>query len=857
MFLWLRKRTLLALLLIISVACFLFGVGTFLLQKDFYSKHALPVKQQFAKLTAMELDRVFFFYQQQLETLADSMSLHRPPKVAYLQDLMELDLDTLDLDIFSQDSGWLVCSNYCLQKDPRVSNAAEWRTKVRKGISSFTDVHTCRVKEINTHKVSSPVQCVGMAIPIIRQSMVQGFLVAEIPLEFIQAQFGVFGFGKYGSLAISDIHDNILKSNADQLTPVDEAHFESFNVNFSPLGLPAKAGWEIGIIKNSDALTSNLIHVSVVFSALALLLILFFGLILLIISRMGLQPIQEFSKALRFLKDGQYYARLSQLMHPEIQKIADSIRSEVQEKIQLRKKVRELNQKVGEIQNEVRVLEELEREFHSIFAENPFPLAIIDLNSGHIVESNREFEALQASGKNSASKNSIGDLIALQKADVNINLSAPISETQKFPHEPQLGILHRESGDRVFVDVYFRSIVYAQKHHLVVVLHDNSEKRIMSEQLAKVSAESEKINQYKDTFLMKMTDSLREPINSLSERALKLIAEVPVGPMAGMLEDMHFELYRLLEQLRDMTDYAELEAGMLTAEPHVVNFVKILDEIENRTRKLCGIKRISYHTQRDPKLPEFLESDFPSLQRILEAIVFNAVDNIHSGNIYMRALLAGWDGEEARIRMEIIHNADSLIDSNRNAMALNHGKNDERDPKAQTLGVMITHALLKKLGGDMGSVTSMSSKTYWIEFSANIPTNSDSSIPAAISETIGNLVEENKKTESWDKKAALELFGNNEMILKMSAEKFYSQTGSQLENLRQSIAAGNREDVAKIAHKMAGGAGSLALKTLARIAKTIENQARDTNDELDSIFESLAAEWQSNQVHLQNFIEQS
>lgn len=866
MFLWLRKRTLLTLLVVASVAVVLFGAGTFLLQKEFYNKHSLPVKQQFAKITAMELDRVFFLYQQQLEALADSLSLKSPPKVTYLKDLMDLDLDTMDLDIFSQDSGWLVCNNYCLHNDPNDVAGVEWRTKVSKGISYFTDVHSCKVKHnLPEHKKNSG-QCVGIAVPIIRQSLVQGFLIAEIPLDFIQNQFGVFGFGKYGSLAISDIKQNLLLSSFEQRTPDSKTNFESFNINFAPLGLPAKSGWKIGIIKNTDALNSHLLNVAVIFSMLALLLILFFALILLIISRMGVQPIQEFIKALRFLKDGQHYTRLSQIQHPEIQKISGSISSELQEKIHLRKMVRELSQKVSEAQNEIKVLQELEREFHSIFSTYPFPVAIVDLNSGHVVDSNREFENLRASAKNSSTKSSIGELISLQKDDTGINLTAPISETQTFPKEPQSGVLHRESGDRVFVDVYFRSIVYAQKNHLVIVMQDNSEKRIMTEKLAKVSAESEKITHYKDTFLMKMTDSLREPINSLSERALKLIAEVPVGPMAGMLEDMHFELYRLLEQLRDMTDYAELEAGMLSSEPHVVNFGQVLDEIENRTRKLCGIKRISYRTQRDPKLPEFLESNFPSLQRILEAIVFNAVDNMKSGSIYMRALLAGWDGEEARIRMEIIHSAGSPAGTSTQAFEFNEAKDDLQKPRDQALGMMITHALLKKLGGDMGSVTAMSNKTYWIEFSAAI-SSASGDYPASnasqtsefseFSEVIGILPVENQNKKVWDLNAALDLFGNNKMILKMSAEKFSSQTGSQLENLQEYIQQENREEAAKIAHKMAGGAGSLALHSLSETAKTLENKARDTTEKLEPVFESLFAEWQSIRGHLQKFIEQS
>jgi two-component system sensor histidine kinase/response regulator len=110
-----------------------------------------------------------------------------------------------------------------------------------------------------------------------------------------------------------------------------------------------------------------------------------------------------------------------------------------------------------------------------------------------------------------------------------------------------------------------------------------------------------------------------------------------------------------------------------------------------------------------------------------------------------------------------------------------------------------------------------------------------SAVPASDVTSVGRSTkpeEENAVANNlmaWDITRALERLGGDEQLLQDVMEIFLQEIPKQMTNLRQAVAQGNADAIAKTAHRLKGELGYLGISELSQKAGELEEMGRKRN----------------------------
>ncbi|HUD28960.1 MAG TPA: ATP-binding protein [Novosphingobium sp.] len=247
-----------------------------------------------------------------------------------------------------------------------------------------------------------------------------------------------------------------------------------------------------------------------------------------------------------------------------------------------------------------------------------------------------------------------------------------------------------------------RSAMQESEHHVNLLMkeieaHNRTEAELQS---AKEAAEA--ANSAKSRYLVSVSHEIRSPLNSIYGYSQLLERGHDVTPVeaAKVIRRSSEHLTNLVEGLLDIS---QVESGVLRISSETVRFPSFVDQIANMFRPQAASKGIAFHFERPERLPGFVRTDQKRLRQILINLLSNAIKFTPTGSVTFRV--------QYRSEMATFEVIDTGIGISRDDIAKvfepfeRGGNPDAQRQKGVGLGLAITQALVRILGGDLAVVS--------------------------------------------------------------------------------------------------------------------------------------------------------
>src|SRR4051794_37472023 len=136
--------------------------------------------------------------------------------------------------------------------------------------------------------------------------------------------------------------------------------------------------------------------------------------------------------------------------------------------------------------------------------------------------------------------------------------------------------------------------------------------------------------------LRQMNHDLRNPINSALATAMMLSEGIcdPLTPkQTRAIQRIERNVARVVTLLDDLMGYVKASAGELLPAPRNFNPIQILDGIQTQCRPVAEAKNLALAVENTPAVPALLHGDDSLIQRIVLALVWNAISFTSEGKV--------------------------------------------------------------------------------------------------------------------------------------------------------------------------------------------------------------------------------
>lgn len=223
------------------------------------------------------------------------------------------------------------------------------------------------------------------------------------------------------------------------------------------------------------------------------------------------------------------------------------------------------------------------------------------------------------------------------------------------------------------------------------------------------TAEALKAMQQRNNFLSNVTHELLTPLNGIvgltdSLECTRLDADQ--GELVGLLKNCNQQLMNLL---RDILDYNDLEANRLTLQEALFSPRDMLAELEQLLAVEVRRKGISFACKLDPKLPSSIQGDAQRIRQILFKLAENAVRFTSQGGVEVHVELVQ-ETESDYLTAFNVSDTGSGMSEETKALVLRGFAQADESTTRQHGGIGMGLTLCRMLLGLLGSEIQMDSQ---------------------------------------------------------------------------------------------------------------------------------------------------
>ena len=276
-----------------------------------------------------------------------------------------------------------------------------------------------------------------------------------------------------------------------------------------------------------------------------------------------------------------------------------------------------------------------ESRFRVIFEQAPMGVALVDANTGQILEANLRLSEIVGHRPE-------------QVIGANPQLSFTHPDDRQESHDQIKRLKNGEiSGYRLNKRYLLpdSSIVWASvtcapvqvdtdgTQRYLYIVEDISERKRYEQELRQAHDAAEAANAAKSEFLAHMSHEIRTPMNAVLGLAQVLEREPLAGKQREMVERIRTAGQSLLAILDDVLDLSKIEAGQLRIEPRPFDLRILLANLDSLMGQLAGTKGLSFRIVPPATHLGSLFGDGLRLEQVLFNLTGNAIKFTERGEV--------------------------------------------------------------------------------------------------------------------------------------------------------------------------------------------------------------------------------
>jgi PAS domain S-box-containing protein len=268
-----------------------------------------------------------------------------------------------------------------------------------------------------------------------------------------------------------------------------------------------------------------------------------------------------------------------------------------------------------------------EATFRLLFASNPIPMWVVDLESMRFLEVNDS--AIERYGYARPA------FLAMTLDD----LSAPVDPPPPLDIDAETGRLgtwqHRaETGRVMTVELVGHRLEFRGREAAIIAAIDMTDQKRVEEESSRARAAAEAANRAKTELLTNMSHELRTPLNAIIGFS-EIMSEKLFGPLGsakyeGYVADIRHSAGHLLLVITDILDLAKIEANSFELDENLVETGAIIESALRLMKPRANRGSVKLHYDRRHG-DVVVRADELALKRVLINLLSNAVKFSHPG----------------------------------------------------------------------------------------------------------------------------------------------------------------------------------------------------------------------------------
>jgi PAS domain S-box-containing protein len=389
----------------------------------------------------------------------------------------------------------------------------------------------------------------------------------------------------------------------------------------------------------------------------------------------------------------------------------------------------------GERRRAAKELASSELRYRRLFEETRNGIAILDAETGKILEVNRLLAEFLGRASEHCAGKELWEIGLFPDAESNRTAWKQLEARADMRYDE----LAFRAQDGRQIPVELASSLYQEGRRTLIQcnIRDISDRKKEAGELAKAQKGAEAASQAKSEFLANMSHEIRTPMSAILGFAEMLLEKSPAEcAEIGCARIIRQNALHVLELMNDILDLSKVEAGHMKAERVSFDLPALVSSIVALARPQAADKGLGFEVHFEGPIPRTIESDPERLRQILLNLIANAMKFTESGKIDLRIRDEGAGGANIRLRVDVIDSGIGMTPEQLGRLFQPFMQGDESIAHkfgGTGLGLAISRQLAKALGGD---VTATSQARLGSTFSVQI----DGGASAGV-ETVEGLTE--------------------------------------------------------------------------------------------------------------------
>lgn len=292
-----------------------------------------------------------------------------------------------------------------------------------------------------------------------------------------------------------------------------------------------------------------------------------------------------------------------------------------------------LTQEIAERKQAEHALQTAKKNLEALFNASADALIVADLQ-GELVDANPQAVAMFGYTKEVVLGLRLYRLIHPSHV-VYISRFMTDAQAEGFAQAELLSV--RENGTPFYADMRGTLVEYNDSPHLLIVMHDSTDRKHAEEELSRAKEAAESANRAKSEFLANMSHELRTPLNAILGYAQIFQRDQALVERYGaQIDTIHRSGQHLLLMINDILDLSKIEAERLELEIVPVNFSEFLQTFVKMMQVKAQIKGVEFRYELRQPLPHTVLVDERRLRQVLLNLIGNAIKFTESGWVALR-----------------------------------------------------------------------------------------------------------------------------------------------------------------------------------------------------------------------------